>query len=374
MSTIDLRDVYVKYAEAQPDRKGGLFGHHSETESDPTRSYILSDINLEIRHSETMGVLGPSGCGKTTLLRAIAGLIPIARGEITYDGQDMRHIPPGERGIGIVFQNYALYPMMDSRENVGFFFRIHHRDEEIPERIREVSRVMGIGFAELLDKRPAWLSGGQRQRVALARCIARDPKLFLFDEPLSNLDAKLRVQTRGELKKLITRYKITGIYVTHDQTEALSLCDRLTILNNGKVEQVGTARYLLDHPLSTMVATFLGSPPMNLFKGELVEHGWRGRGVSSTVPLAAMAARSGVTLGVRAEHLVLDPNGSISGSAVLLEPMLAERAILVYVEFEGGRVVARVPESAGIHIGDTVTLSILPEKVHLFDTKSGRRL
>src|SRR5258708_10327981 len=153
-----------------------------------------------------MGILGPSGCGKTTLRRAIAGLTPINDGAITYDDQNMAEIQPGERGIGIVFQNYALYPMMNSRENVGFFFRIHKRDEEIPERIREVSRVMGIGFSDLLHKRPAWLSGGQRQRVALARCIDRAPRLFLFDEPRSNLNAELRGHTRAGLKHLASRY------------------------------------------------------------------------------------------------------------------------------------------------------------------------
>ena len=200
MSTIRLIDVSASYPQ------------------DGQRIQALDRVNLEIRHGETMGVLGPSGCGKSTLLRVIAGLMPVDSGTITYDDQDMASIPPGERGIGIVFQNYALYPMMNSRDNVGFFFRIHKRAAEIPERVREVSRVMGIGFDLLLDKRPAVLSGGERQRVALARCIARDPKLFLFDEPLSNVDAKLRVKTRGELKRLITRYKVTGVYVTHDQS------------------------------------------------------------------------------------------------------------------------------------------------------------
>src|SRR5262249_21239448 len=269
------------------------------------RHLILDRVNLEIAHGETMGILGPSGCGKTTLLRAIAGLTPIESGVIAYDDQNMAEIQPGERGIGIVFQNYALYPMMNSRENVGFFFRIHKRDEEIPERIREVSRVMGIGFHELLDKRPAWLSGGQRQRVALARCIARDPRLFLFDEPLSNLDAKLRVQTRAELKRLIVRYKTTGVYVTHDQVEALSLCDRLAIMNRGRIEQVGTARYLLEHPLSTMVATFLGMPPMNLFEGWLTERNWQNGEFGVDLDKASFAPRQHVTLGVRAESMRL---------------------------------------------------------------------
>jgi ABC-type sugar transport system ATPase subunit len=389
MSTIRLYDVTVSYAEAplrmsniREATQGAAHGRQSSHkdlpatsgELEPPRILALDKVNLEIRNGETMGVLGPSGCGKTTLLRAVAGLIPIDSGTITYDDQDMADVPVGERGIGIVFQNYALYPTMNSRENVGFFFRVHHRDAEIPERIRDVSKVMGIGFAELLDKRPAWLSGGQRQRVALARCIARDPKLFLFDEPLSNLDAKLRVKTRGELKRLITRYKITGVYVTHDQTEALSLCDRIAIMNEGRMEQVGTAHYLLEHPISTMVATFLGSPPMNLFKGELSESGWFGR--HFYLPLKTPYSRDNVTLGVRSEHLHVDPSGPLRGEITLVEPLLHERAVLAYVELVGedSRVVAHLPDSMRVRPGDIIALSVSADHVHLFDSITGRRL
>ncbi len=386
MSTIHLYDVTVSYpvTEAVEGVLSNIFGGGRRAErlgfppdsgsQEPTRHLALNKVNLEIRHGETMGILGPSGCGKTTLLRAIAGLVPIDSGTITYDDRDMANVAVGERGIGIVFQNYALYPMMDSRENVGFFFRIHKRDAEIPERIREVSQVMGIGFAELLDKRPSWLSGGQRQRVALARCIARDPKLFLFDEPLSNLDAKLRAKTRGELKRLITRYKVTGVYVTHDQIEALALCDRLAIMNEGRIEQVGTAHYLLEHPLSTMVATFLGNPPMNLFEGELTEQGWRNGDFS--VPLAdrETAPRSHVTLGVRAEHVHLDPHGPLSGQIALLEPLMSERVVLAYVDLPSGRIVARLPQTLNLRVNDDISLTVAPDHVHLFDSTSGRRL
>jgi multiple sugar transport system ATP-binding protein len=388
MSTIRLYDVSVSYVNAVDasvtDVLGKLWGGSRRAERigmpadsgalEPRRAVVLDKVNLEIHHGETMGILGPSGCGKTTLLRAIAGLAPIDGGVITYDDQDMSTVPTGERGIGIVFQNYALYPTMNSRENVGFFFRIHKRDAEIPERIREVSQVMGVGFSDLLDKRPAWLSGGQRQRVALARCIACDPKLFLFDEPLSNLDAKLRVKTRGELKRLITRYKVTGVYVTHDQSEALSLCDRLAIMNAGRIEQVGTAHYLLEHPLSTMVATFLGTPPMNLFKGELTEQGWQSADFSVPLRDRDRAPRAHVTLGVRAENIHLDRNGPLSGYVTLVEPLLAERALLVYVDLPDSRIVARVPQSARLRTGDWVALAVSPEHVHLFDSNTGRRL
>jgi multiple sugar transport system ATP-binding protein len=390
MSTIRLYDVTVSFPAAQTvegaisGSLGSIFGGSRRAEGPATspdsgnvqsgRYLALNTVNLEIHHGETMGILGPSGCGKTTLLRAIAGLAPIDSGVITYDDQDVATVPVGDRGIGIVFQNYALYPTMNSRENVGFFFRLHKRDAEIPERIREVSRVMGIGFSELLDKRPSWLSGGQRQRVALARCIARDPKLFLFDEPLSNLDAKLRVKTRGELKRLIMRYKVTGIYVTHDQSEALALCDRLAIMNEGRIEQVGTAHYLLEHPLSTMVATFLGSPPMNLFEGELTEQGWRNADFSVSIPQRDLAPRERVTLGLRAEHIRLDPNGPLVGQVALIEPIMSERAILVYVDLTDSRVVARLPLGAGVRVGDPISLSPVPDHVHLFDAASGRRL
>jgi multiple sugar transport system ATP-binding protein len=365
-----LRNFFMSPRRAERMGLGPTSG-----EKEPRRALVLDRVNLEIHHGETMGILGPSGCGKTTLLRVIAGLLPISKGLITYDGQDMAAVPVGERGIGIVFQNYALYPTMNSRENVGFFFLLHKRQQEIPERIREVSQVMGIGFSELLDKRPAWLSGGQRQRVALARCIARDPKLFLFDEPLSNLDAKLRVQTRAELKRLITRYKVTGIYVTHDQVEALSLCDRLAIMNEGRIEQVGTAHYLLEHPLSTMVATFLGIPPMNLFQGELAEHGWRGADFSVLLPGHDLAPRHHVTLGVRAEHLNLDADGPLHGEVVLVQPLMAERAALVYVELTTTqRVSARFPLNTPVRVGDVISLAVDPARVHLFDSRSGRRL
>jgi ABC-type sugar transport system ATPase subunit len=233
---------------------------------------------------------------------------------------------------------------------------------------------MGIGFSDLLDKRPAWLSGGQRQRVALARCIARDPRLFLFDEPLSNLDAKLRVQTRAELKRLIVRYKTTGVYVTHDQIEALSLCDRLAIMNKGRIEQMGTARYLLEHPLSTMVATFLGMPPMNLFEGWLTERNWENAEFSVDLDKASFAPRQHVTLGVRAESMRLDSNGPLRGKVTLIEPLLAERAVLVYVDLPRSRVVARLPQDADVRRGDIIALGVDPGHVHLFDGRTGRRL
>jgi ABC-type sugar transport system ATPase subunit len=411
MSKIHLYDVCVKYpdlsvstqpsVQAAPNRSvsgmfGGIFkgigGNRSANRIGMTtgspiippreegRQFILDHVNLEIAHGETMGILGPSGCGKTTLLRAISGLAPIDSGMITYDDEDVAGVPVGDRGIGIVFQNYALYPTMNSRENVGFFFRMHKRDEEIPERIKYVSKVMGIGFDELLYRRPSTLSGGQRQRVALARCIARDPKLFLFDEPLSNLDAKLRVQTRAELKRLITRFKVTGIYVTHDQIEAFSLCDKIAIMNEGKVVQSGTLRYLLDHPLTTLVASFLGTPPMNLLDGELTEHTWQNGTVTINLGSREIAPRANVTIGIRAEAFHLDPDGPLRGEVSLVEPLMAERINLVYLDLPPlkdrtrPRLAIRLPLDHHVTVGEWLSVSVQPDQVHLFDTRSGKRL
>jgi ABC-type sugar transport system ATPase subunit len=387
MATIRLYDVRVVF-ENEPliDRSvrnvvGGLFRNTTRGAitthggmAEPFRVNALDGVSLEIRHGETMGVLGPSGCGKSTLLRAIAGLIPLTSGTITYDDRDMASVPPHERGIGMVFQTYALYPHLDSKENVSFFLRIRHREEEIPEKVREVSRVMGIGFEKLLSRRPAVLSGGERQRVAVARCIARDPTLFLFDEPLSNLDAKLRVQTRSELRRLISRFKITGVYVTHDQSEALALCDRIAIMREGKIEQVGTAHFLLEHPVSAMVATFFGHPPMNVFDGVMVEDHFHADDFSVKLPEPRAADGRRISLGLRAAHITLDPNGPVAGEVVLVEPAPVTRSVLLYVESSRNKVIAQAPQDAGIHVGDRIRLNLDVSHAHFFDVHTGRRL
>ncbi len=376
MTTIRLHEVRVslEHVALAQNTFGAL---PPPLPSGAPRRYALDGVNLEIRHGETMGILGPSGCGKSTLLRAIAGLVPLTEGTITYDDQDMNGVPPGERGVGIVFQNYALYPNMTSYENVGFFLRLRKRDDEIPQRVREVSRVMGIGFRALLDKHPGQLSGGERQRVAVARCIARDPKVFLFDEPLSNLDAKLRVQTRTELKRLINRYRVTGVYVTHDQHEVLALCDRIAIMHEGQIEQVGTASTLYERPFSTLVATFFGYPPMNLFEGVVVEDVWQSSTADLHIPLGRdMALGEGrrITLGARAEHMHAVSEGGLRGQVVLLEPVPTQRAVLAYLESPSGKLAAQLPLELGVRIGERIGIAPDPEHLHLFDTRNGRRL
>ena len=228
----------------------------------------LDDVSLTIPDGETLAVIGPSGCGKSTLLKVIAGLEPPERGRVLFNGHDVGDIRPGERGVGMVFQSYALYPHMKGEGNLGFFFRIHKRpSEEMLERIRITAEIMGLGFDDLLPRSPKTLSGGQQQRVAIGRCIVRDPSLFLFDEPLSNLDAELRSRTRVEIKRLLRRFSITSIYVTHDQIEALALGDRLVVMNEGRIEQVGTYQELRARPVNAFVAGFVGMPPMNLVEG-----------------------------------------------------------------------------------------------------------
>src|SRR5436190_9716660 len=239
----------------------------AEQQEDSGRVRALDGVTLDILDGEAMAVLGPSGCGKSTLLRVIAGLESVDAGSVLFDGEDVTQVPAQRRGVGMVFQSYALYPHMDSRRNLGFFFKMHRRQEEAPERVAGVCEIMGAGFRDLLNRRPNELSGGQQQRVAIGRCVIREPRVFLFDEPLSNLDAKLRAHTRVAIKRLIRRFGITSVYVTHDQTEAIAIADRIAVMRAGRVEQVGRFRDLYDTPANTFVAGFLGTPPMSLLDG-----------------------------------------------------------------------------------------------------------
>lgn len=340
----------------------------------------LDDVTLRVRDGETVSIIGPSGSGKSTLLRVVAGLEEPDSGRVLYDGQDMAEVPPKDRGIGMVFQNYALYPHMESRMNLGFFFLLRKRKQEIPERVRITSEIMGVGFEELLDRKPRELSGGQQQRVAIARCISRDPVLFLLDEPLSNLDAKLRVRTRVEIKRLLRRFGITTLYVTHDQTEAMALGDRIAVMNHGRVEQVGTYRELFDRPRNAFVATFLGTPPMNLLTARVDPQGRHTE--SEAIRLSSPSAGPEwfgreVTAGVRAEHLA--PTSALAEARLLLsveviEPLVQERMQLVHGSAGGQRVVAKLPADLAVRRGDVLPLCARPEHLHLFDPVSRRRL
>src|SRR5690349_16859551 len=277
MAKIELHDVSFRYAAPTHDPVNRLFGIRKERlqEDLPAETIqgviALDHLNLTVPNGRTFVVVGPSGCGKSTLLRVIAGLAKDYSGEIFYDGENVRDIEVKNRYIGMVFQNYALYPNFNNEGNLSFFFRMHDiSDEETRERIRYTSELMGIGFKELLPRRPVTLSGGEKQRVALARAIVRAPRLLLMDEPLSNLDAKLRVQTRTEIKRLLRRFSITSLYVTHDQVEAIALADQIVVMHQGRIEQTGSFPNLMENPVNLFVAGFLGLPPMNLFSGGFI--------------------------------------------------------------------------------------------------------
>ncbi len=340
------------------------------------RVRALDGCSLEVADGETVAIVGPSGCGKSTLLRVVAGLIHPEQGHVYYDGVDMAEVPPKDRGIGMVFQNYALYPHWESRENLGFFFRLRKREREIPERVRITAEIMGIGFERLLARKPPTLSGGEQQRVAIARCIVRDPRLFLFDEPLSNLDAKLRSQTRIEIKRLLHRFAITALYVTHDQTEAIALGDRIAVMRQGRVSQVGTYADLYARPANAYVAGFLGSPPMNLFQAQV--QGGELRAGPLTMPLPApwqhLDEGQVVLAGVRPEHWQHAPHSSFRPEVEVVEPIFSQRVQYVYFMLLGTRLMAQVPDDIRIRPGDALPLEVRSDALHLFDPKTEARL
>jgi len=234
----------------------------------------LDNVSLEIENGETMSILGPSGCGKSTLLKVIAGLESVEKGgAVYYKDKDVTTMPPGDRGVGMVFQDFALYPNYKSKGNLSFSFWIRKvAQDKIDERVKETSKIMGIGFNKLLGRMPTTLSGGEQQRVAIGRCIVRHPTIFLMDEPISNLDAKLRVKTRGEIKRLLSQFNITTVYVTHDQTEAISMGDRIAVMKEGEIVQVGMYDELCSGPINRFVADFVAKPSVNFFKGTKVEY------------------------------------------------------------------------------------------------------
>ncbi|MDT8855484.1 sn-glycerol-3-phosphate ABC transporter ATP-binding protein UgpC [Paracoccaceae bacterium Fryx2] len=329
----------------------------------------LFDIDLEVANGEFVVFVGPSGCGKSTLLRCIAGLEPISGGGIGIGGRDVSDLAPSERDVAMVFQSYALYPHMTVRENMDFGMKINNFPaEERKARIAEAARVLQLG--DYLDRKPAHLSGGQRQRVAIGRAIVKKPAVFLFDEPLSNLDAKLRVQMRVELEALHTELAATMIYVTHDQVEAMTMADKIVVLNRGRIEQVGSPLDLYHHPDSEFVAGFIGAPSMNFL--DVTVAGGRLTCDGTALPLDAPA--SAVRLGIRPEHLVILPEGGGDLAAVVnLRETLGGDAYL-YVTTRGGqKLVVRAEGDTPLTNGAAIGLGLPPARVHLFGA-DGRRL
>ena len=312
---------------------------------------VLRRVDIHVAPGEFLILVGPSGCGKSTLLNIIAGLDDPTEGEVRIGGKNVVGMPPRDRDIAMVFQSYALYPTMSVADNIGFALEMRKMPKaERQKRIDEVAAMLQI--SHLLDRRPSQLSGGQRQRVAMGRALARQPQLFLFDEPLSNLDAKLRVEMRAEIKLLHQRTRTTTVYVTHDQVEAMTLGDRIAVMRAGEVQQFGTPQQIYERPANKFVAEFVGSPAMNFF---------------------AAADRPGQEFGVRPEHLLLGaPGDGLPGRVLMLEPTGPE----TYVKLETplGTMTARVAGRASQQAGDKVGLSWAAEHAHRFDGDSGRRL
>jgi multiple sugar transport system ATP-binding protein len=339
----------------------------------------VNDLNLEIHDGEFMVLVGPSGCGKTTSLRMIAGLEEISEGTLSIGDRVVNHVAPKDRDIAMVFQSYALYPHMTVRDNMAFGLKLRKTPkDEIERRVHEAAAMLSC--ENLLDRKPRELSGGQRQRVALGRAIVREPAVFLMDEPLSNLDAKLRVQTRAEIARLHQRLGTTTVYVTHDQVEAMTMGQRIAVMSEARLQQVGSPQELYDHPDNRFVAGFIGSPSMNFLEVGVTRSGdavqLKGDGIDIPLPdryRAGFATFSGdkLTVGVRPEHLdvnVAPPSGSLSGNADVVEYLGNEE--LIHLSVGGHDIVALIGSEHRVRPGDDLTLNISLEKVHLFDPES----
>ena len=333
---------------------------------------VIHGVDVGIEDGEFCVLVGPSGCGKSTLLRMIAGLEEISGGRISIGDRVVNDVPPKERDIAMVFQNYALYPHMKVRENMAFALMLAKKPKsEIDRRVNEASQILGLD--PYLDRYPRQLSGGQRQRVAMGRAIVRDPQVFLFDEPLSNLDAKLRVQMRTEIKALHQRLKTTSIYVTHDQIEAMTMADKIVVMRDGIVEQAGTPLELYDHPANVFVAAFIGSPAMNLVRGT-----WSGGAVrigEALIPVARpmrVAEGQEVLLGMRPEHLVPSDAGTLAAKVEVIEPTGADTMLMCTLG--GQEITVVVRDRTPLKPGAAVRLAPELDKLHVFDAAGGKSL
>ena len=352
----------------------------SVTIRDVKKSYgataVIHGVNVDIKDGEFVILVGPSGCGKSTLLRMIAGLENISGGEISIGARVVNDVPPKERDIAMVFQNYALYPHMTVADNMGFSLKLRKAPKaEIKERIEKAAGILGL--MPLLERYPRALTGGQRQRVAMGRAIVRNPQVFLFDEPLSNLDAKLRVAMRTEIKELHQRLKTTIVYVTHDQIEAMTMADKIVVMHDGIIEQIGAPLELYDRPDNLFVAGFIGSPSMNFLKGKAMIEGGRpvfksDGGLTFAIGhIPAGAEGKPLTLGVRPEHFLITPDG-VPVEVVVVEPTGSETQ--VNVKNGTQEVVTLFRDRILAKPGETIRVTPDPALVHLFDAQTGMRL
>ena len=388
MADVVLKNIKKVYPNIEPKKK-----KKGEPEKEKKNNLLVTeegvlavhDFNLEIKDNEFIVLVGPSGCGKSTTLRMIAGLEEISGGELYIDGKLMNDIPPKDRDIAMVFQNYALYPHMTVYENMAFGLKLRHVDpQEIDRKVKEAAEILDI--TQYLDRKPKALSGGQRQRVAIGRAIVRSPKVFLMDEPLSNLDAKLRNQMRAEIIKLRQRIDTTFIYVTHDQTEAMTMGDRIVVMRDGVIQQVDTPQNLYDYPCNIFVAGFIGSPQMNFLDGTLQKNGdTYAIDLDGTViplpqektadgKLAAYVGKS-LKVGIRPEDMKDDeeflekhPSSHIDAEVEVSELMGAE--IYLYLTYKGQNLMARVAPTSKSRRGDKVTMAMDTHKIHLFDPET----
>jgi len=345
---------------------------------------VIEDMNLHIQEKEFMVLVGPSGCGKSTLLRMIAGLESVSEGTLSIGGRVVNDVHPKDRDVAMVFQSYALYPHMSVRENIGFGLKVRKfPKDEIEKLVNDAAAILGL--TEYLDRKPKALSGGQRQRVALGRAIVRKPSVFLFDEPLSNLDAELRVQMRAQISKLQKRLQVTSVYVTHDQVEAMTMGHRITVLSKGEIMQVGTPLELFEEPDNLFVAHFIGTPPMNLIDGTISEdgtkidtHGAVLPVIDALRPLARAHRGKNVAVGVRPEHVGDRPEKlgehltEFEGEVEVVEPLGHE--VIVHAVKEDSRFVAKLDPHNIPELGDHIKLYVRCDRLHLFDKETEQRL
>ncbi|MGE5117212.1 MAG: sn-glycerol-3-phosphate import ATP-binding protein UgpC [Betaproteobacteria bacterium] len=353
MGAISIRNVSKQYGQG------------------PKANPVIHGVSAEIADGEFIVIVGPSGCGKSTLLRMVAGLEEITSGEIAIGGRIVNDVEPARRDIAMVFQNYALYPHMSVYDNMAYGLKIARVPKaEIETRVRKAAAILELGA--LLERKPRQLSGGQRQRVAMGRAIVRQPQVFLFDEPLSNLDAKLRAATRIEIKKLHAELGVTSLFVTHDQVEAMTLAERMIVMNAGRMEQIGTPEEVYARPATTFVAGFIGSPPMNLLHG--TADGSTFRVGDQALALPAAAPRAGpLVLGVRPEHMQWNAAGGWPFAVEVVEMLGAER--LVYGRLGGQLVTVRIDGMLAAPVaGARATLGIAAERLHWFDPETSKRL
>jgi ABC-type sugar transport system ATPase subunit len=332
----------------------------------------VNDLSFKLSEGGAMAIVGPSGCGKTTLLRMIAGLERPDTGRVLYNDEPIEEMPETERGIGMVFQNFALMPQWDAEHNIGFFLRLRKREREIPERVKQVSKITGVGIEHLMDKFPRHLSGGEKQRVAIARAFARDLKLLLFDEPFANLDAKFRQDARLEARRLLTQFPVTTVYVTHDQQEASMMSDRILVMKDGQIVQVGSYQRLYEEPVNTFVAEFIGVPTINLLNGVTRDGHWYGINFGGYPLPSVIPDNTEILLGVRPQHIRME--GNIQARVRERTPYYSEKFLLLELVANDESWQMQVDLESPIQKGDVLNCDLDSSQLLFFDAKTGGRI